>query len=33
LKYVADKLSQVKETGTQEVADITTANAKKIFGT
>jgi TatD DNase family protein len=32
IKYVAEKLAQVKNTTLEEVAAITTANAEKIFG-
>lgn len=32
LKYVVDKLAEVKKTSKEEVARITTANAQKIFG-
>lgn len=32
LEYVVKKLSEVKLVGVEEVADITTANAKKLFG-
>lgn len=32
LKYVVDKLSTLKNVSIEEVADITTSNAKKLFG-
>lgn len=32
LKYIAEKLAQVKKVSVEEVAAITTANAEKIFG-
>jgi TatD DNase family protein len=32
LKYVVEKIAEVKEIGVKEAAAITTANAKKIFG-
>jgi TatD DNase family protein len=32
LKYVVEKIAEVKEIGVEEAAAITTANAKKIFG-
>lgn len=32
LKYVVEKIAEVKEIGVEEAASITTANAKKIFG-
>lgn len=32
LKYVVQKLAEVKSMGVEEVAEITTANAQKIFG-
>jgi TatD DNase family protein len=32
LLYIAEKLAAVKQTSLQEVAEVTTANAQKIFG-
>jgi len=32
LLYIAEKLAEVKQTSLQEVAEVTTANAQKIFG-
>ena len=32
LKYIADKLAEIKEVDKEEVATITTSNAQKIFG-
>jgi TatD DNase family protein len=32
LKYIVEKVAEVKEIGLEEAASITTANAKKIFG-
>jgi TatD DNase family protein len=32
LLYIAEKLASVKQTTLQEVAEVTTANAQKIFG-
>lgn len=32
LKYVINKLAEIKKTTATEIADITTANAKKLFG-
>jgi TatD DNase family protein len=32
IKYTAQKLSEIKNTTLQEVADVTTANAEKLFG-
>ncbi len=32
LKYVVEKLAQVKQVGTEEIARITTQNAQKLFG-
>jgi TatD DNase family protein len=33
LKYIVDKLAQVKETSREEIARITTENANRVFGT
>jgi TatD DNase family protein len=32
INYIANKLADVKEVSIEEIADITTLNAKKLFG-